>query len=91
MVSACARLPVMPCCTMATGQPAVGLPGQVDVAFGIVTTIGTVTSATLAGVGLNMVKLRLVASMPGTGEGPAAVQNLVRIAALSVGLAGGVR
>jgi len=62
-----------------------------EVAFGIVTTIGTVTSATLAGVGLNMVRLRLVASMPGTGDGPAAVQNLVRIAALSVGLAGGVR
>ena len=60
-------------------------------AFGIVTTIGTVTSATLAGTGLNIVRLRLVASMPGTCDGPAAVQNLVSTDALSVGLARGVR
>jgi len=45
------RWVVIPCWKIATGQPAVGLPGQAEVAFGIVTTIGTVTSATLAGSG----------------------------------------
>jgi len=32
-----------------------------------------------------MVRLRLVASMPGTGDGRLQSQNLVRIARLSVG------
>ena len=84
MARACVRLPLRPCWTITTGQPAVGLrqpAPPLAVAFGTVTSSGIVNVARVAGIGLNRVMKRLVWSS-GAGGGPAASQNVVRIAAV---------
>ena len=76
------RLFVMPCWKTTAGQPPAGLAAHFEVAFGIVTRRGTVTSATLSGDGLNIVRLA-----PPAG----AVQYFVSTEVESFALAGGVR
>ena len=57
IATASVRLRVMPCWTIATGQPPTGMPGQADEPSvrGTVTKIGTVTVVVGPGIGLNIV------------------------------------
>ena len=94
IMSACLRSPPSPCCTIATGQPPAGRPGHADAPTrGMVTRIGTVTSATLRGTGLNMVSQfgSPAGVTSGAGGAAAAVQNLAITDGASLALAGGVR
>jgi len=88
MVSACPRLPVMPCCTMATGPACSRLAGAGELARRNGDDDRHRTSATLAGAGLNMVRLRLL-DASGAGGRTGAVQNLASTEADRSGWPGG--
>ena len=79
----------MPCMNTTTGHPSSGLtPPDGELPLGLKISMGIFRSATLLGTRLNRVIARLSSAMPGTVDGPAAVQRFVSGAVGSASLGG---